>query len=86
MSALNLQNIENELKKRLPYNYSWGQKQNDFWDDYTNFIYKTLDWEELVLKMKQATIDYKLDKRDLFNYAANRWYILTTHRNPKNRV
>ncbi len=74
MNSLNLQNIEMELKKRLPYDYSWGQKQNDIWDSYTNFIYKTLNWEELVLKMKQATKDYKLEKRDLFNYAANRWF------------
>lgn len=74
MSALDLENIEKELKKRLPFDYSWGQKQNDIWDNYTNFIYKIMNWDALVLKMKQVTIDYKLDKRNLFNYAANRWY------------
>lgn len=74
MDKISFISIENELKKRLPYNYHWGQKQNDLWDGYTNFIYKTLNWEELVLKMKQATIDHKLEKRELFNYAANRWY------------
>ena len=74
MNTLKLENIEKELKKRLPYDYSWRQKQNDIWDSYTNFIYSTLNWEELILKMTQAYLDYKLDKRDLFNYAANRWY------------
>ncbi|AFL80683.1 hypothetical protein Aeqsu_1187 [Aequorivita sublithincola DSM 14238] len=74
MSNFKIENIEVELKKRLPYDYNWGQKQNDLWDGYTNFIYKTWNWEELVLKMKQAILDHKLDKRELFNYAANRWF------------
>ena len=74
MIAVNLENIEKELKRRLPYHYSWGQKQNDEWDRYTNFIYSTQEWAELILRMKQAIAEHKLDKRSLFNYAANRWY------------
>jgi len=32
-------NIEKELKKRLPYPYKWGRKQNDEFDKLTNFVY-----------------------------------------------
>ncbi len=69
-----LQEIEFELKKRLPYHYSWGQKQNDIWDKHTNFIYETENWETLIEKIKTLVIDKSLDKRQAFNYAANRWY------------
>jgi hypothetical protein len=74
MSGLNLQNIEKELKKRLPYHYAWGQKQNDLWDNYTNFIYKTQTWEALIEKIKIIIEEKNLDKRQAFNYAANRWF------------
>lgn len=66
--------IENELKKRWPYHYHWGQKQNDLWDRYTKFIYETETWEALMPKMQKVISDQHLDKRSLFNYASNRWY------------
>ena len=69
-----LERIENELKKRLPYAYNWGRKQNDKWDNYTNFIYDYLEWEAVVTAMKATAEAYNLDKRELFNYAANRWF------------
>lgn len=74
MSALELGNIENELRKRLQYHYHWGQKQNNLWDGYTDFIYNTPIWEALVPKMETAFQKYGLDKKNLFNYAANRWF------------
>ena len=69
-----LTQIQNELKKRLPYRYQWQQKQNDIWDGYTVFIYETLRWESLVEQMKQVITIEKLDKGKLFDYTANRWF------------
>ncbi|WP_240462923.1 hypothetical protein [Mesonia aquimarina] len=69
-----LEQIETELKKRLPFSYQWGVKQNDEWDRYTNFIYRFQSWEAVVTAMKATAEGYNLDKRKLFNYAANRWF------------
>ena len=66
--------IEKQLQKRLPYTYSWGQKQNDEWDQYTNFIYNIPNWEAVVDAMQATLKVYPLNKRDFFNYAANRWF------------
>lgn len=71
---VDLIHIENQLENRLHYPYKWGQKQNDQWDSYTNFIYKTPDWEALVKLMKVTCEAYDLEKMALFQYAANRWY------------
>ena len=38
--------IESELKKRLSYPYKWGQKQNDIFDNQTNFIYHTFSFAD----------------------------------------
>lgn len=70
----NLSDIEIQLKKRLPFYYHWGRIQNNQWDGYTNFIYDTFYWEELILKIEKTILDNRLNKKDLFNYAANRWY------------
>jgi|SRR5690625_502374 len=72
--VIDLKYLEIELQKRWKYPYQWGQKQNDFWDDLTNFIYKTNSWEDLVSYMKSTSEIYKLDKKKVFQYAANRWY------------
>ncbi len=74
MKALDLKILETELQKRLQYPYLWGRKQNDFWDGYTNFIYTTPTWEDLMPKMAEVVEAYNLNKRDLFNYTINRWY------------
>ena len=47
---MDLQRVERELKKRLPYQYSWGRKQSNSWDYDTNFIYKTYSFETLLKK------------------------------------
>jgi len=46
MILLDLNNVEGELKKRHQYPYSWFRKQNDQWDQFTSFIYKTPKWED----------------------------------------
>ncbi|MEE9430262.1 MAG: hypothetical protein V3V16_04430, partial [Melioribacteraceae bacterium] len=75
---MNLIKIEKELKKRLPYNYSWGRKQNDEWDKITNFIYRINEFDLLVQNIKQEyeklIKNSSIDKTEFFNYAANRWY------------
>ena len=66
--------IQTELEKRLPYRYHWQQKQNDTWDGYSAFIYETLRWETLLERMQQTIAAENLDKKKLFDYAANRWF------------
>ncbi|PVW15120.1 hypothetical protein [Marixanthomonas spongiae] len=74
MKTLNLKALEAELQKRLQYPYVWGRKQNNLWDGYTNFIYRTETWEALMPKMAKVVRVHNLNKRDLFNYTINRWY------------
>ncbi|MAN58474.1 MAG: hypothetical protein CMC08_01410 [Flavobacteriaceae bacterium] len=69
-----LSTIEFQLKKRLAYPYQWGRRQNDVWDAHTRFIYETVSWEELVAKMRETAVNCQFDKKELFQYAANRWY------------
>jgi len=64
---MDLLKIENELKKRHLYDYTWGRKQSDDWDEKTNFIYKIDTFDELLKNIE--TFD-----SDLKNYAMNRWY------------
>lgn len=66
--------IATQLQQRIPYRYKWGRKQNDIWDGYSSFIYNTLLWEDLVEKMRETALRLHLDKGELFDYAANRWY------------
>ncbi len=64
---MDLQRIEIELKKRLPFPYSWGKMQSDSWDKKTNFIYKTYSFETLI----KRTVGFDKPLKD---YALNRWY------------
>jgi len=64
---MNLNYIEQELKKRLNYEYKWGRKQSDDWDKKTSFIYKIDNFDNLLEKMSNMCDDVK-------NYAMNRWY------------
>ncbi len=74
MSALDLQNIEKELKKRHQYPYKWFRKQNDEWDRYTQFIYQIPNWDALARKIEIVAESQEVDKQQFFNYSANRWY------------
>jgi hypothetical protein len=64
---MDLVRLEKELKNMWPYGYSWGKKQDNSWDQKTNFIYKTYT----VLKLLENT-QHLSD--GLKNYALNRWY------------
>lgn len=71
---LDLNDIKHQLQQRWQYPYHWHQKQNNQWDNYTNFIYTTPHWATAIKLMKSAVDTYDLDKEKLFQYAANRWY------------
>jgi len=71
---INVEDIEKQLKNRLPYPYQWFRKQNNIWDNYTNFIYNTPTWEVLIPKIAAVVLKYNLDKKELYYYAINRWY------------
>lgn len=65
--------IQSELQKRLSIPYQWNQKQNDYFDEKTNFIYRIKTFEELL-----ATIDKHFKSNEnfqmYFDYALNRWF------------
>jgi len=66
-------NIEKELKKRLPYPYKWGRKQNDEFDKLTNFVYRIPSFDE-VLKETESRFSEDKEHQNIANYALNRWY------------
>lgn len=70
---MNLEVIENELKKRLNYPYKWGMRQNDYYDDLTNFIYKISYLQDLLDELERNHKN-KEDYKKIFNYSLNRWY------------
>jgi hypothetical protein len=69
----NLSQIETQLKKRLAYPYKWGQKQNDYFDYQTNFIYRISSFDDLLAEIK-TRFDKSPDHEKYFNYSLNRWY------------
>jgi len=70
---IELVNIEKELKKRLPYPYKWGRKQNDEFDKLTNFVYRIPSFDE-VLKETENRFNKDKEHQNIANYALNRWY------------
>lgn len=74
MKSIDLENIQNELRKRHKYPYKWLRKQNDEWDGYSNFIYPISNWEELIERIASVAKSQHLDKHEIFQYASNRWY------------
>lgn len=70
---MNYELLEKELKKRTEFEYSWKSKQLDKLDKETNFIYKTLNFEEVLNKI-ELVVKRSSECNDLKNYALNRWY------------
>ena len=70
---IELKPIENEIKKRLSYPYKWGRKQNNYFDNLTNFVYRIQNFEEVIREIESR---FKNDKelQNISNYALNRWY------------
>ena len=64
---MNLERLENELKKMWEFWYAWWRKQNNGEDTATNFIYSSRSFLAFQNNAKQLP-------QDLQNYAMNRWY------------
>ena len=71
---LDLNYIEKQLKKRLPYKNKWYRKQNNLWDRHSSFIYSTMSWDDLVKKMEKEVTTFNYEKHPYFYYTVNRWY------------
>ena len=63
--------LENELKKRLQFDYFQGRKQTDDFDSKTNFIYKIADFENLLIEI-DSRFKLNLKYSELKNYTLNR--------------
>ncbi len=74
MEKVDLETVENELKKRWTYQYRWYRKQNDLWDKQSTFVYEILPWEELVERVALEVEQHRLPKREFFYYCSIRWY------------
>jgi hypothetical protein len=66
---MNLNQIEEELKKRLNFPYRWEKKESDNWDRDTRIIYKISNFEELQNELQNLELEEKL-----VNYAVNKWF------------
>lgn len=70
---MDLNETEQQLKKRLKYPYVWGRKQNNYFNGLTSFIYQIPDFDNLLKEIK-TRFSGKDDYDNFFNYAINRWY------------
>lgn len=71
---MNLEDIQDNLERRLDYPYVWFQKQNNLWDQETRFIYQVKEWDTLLATIKETQACNGFEKVPFFNYAINRWY------------
>lgn len=70
---LGISAIEIQLQKRLVYPYKWGRKQNNSFDNMTNYVYQITDFDDLLIQTK-ARFESNLNYNTILNYALNRWY------------
>lgn len=68
---MDLNKIEQELKKRLKHPYIWGRKQSNDFDRSTNFIYEIFEFDIL---LKKIEAEFGKNEEVFFNYTINRWY------------
>jgi hypothetical protein len=68
-----ISDIEIQLRKRLLYPYKWDRKQNNSFDNITNFIYQVSDFDDLFAQIK-ARFESNPNYNTILNYALNRWY------------
>lgn len=73
-TLIDLEHIEEELKKRWPYTDKWFRKQNNEWDKRSNFIYNIRDFNEVVSRISATIAKNGYDKKEFFYYSINRWY------------
>lgn len=70
---MRLSQLENELKQRLEYPYRWGRKQNNPWDQSTNFIYQIPHFKDVLKQVNNKFSSYA-NKQQWIDYTLNRWY------------
>lgn len=70
---LNLELLEQELKKRWQFPYRWGRRQNNAWDKASNFIYQIQYFEDL-LRHLEHHCPKDFDFAAFRDYGLNRWY------------
>ena len=73
METLNLKRLQIQLKKCYPFIENWKRKQNNNWDNQTNFIYKVKHFGELENRIK-TNFEKESNSEELRIYALNRWY------------
>jgi len=66
---MDLERLEQKLKKRLEYPYIWGGKQTNEKDKATNFLYQTYSPASVINKCRSKNLGDELE-----NYALVRWY------------
>lgn len=68
-----MEQLQAELDKALADFQSWGDIQNDRYDNYTKYIYNTTTYDNLVMKTKMICKVYPdLEYDRVFRYALNR--------------
>ncbi len=73
MNETTLAQMQNELRKRHAFAYSWGKKQDNEWDKLTSFIYQTEHFIDLKIELSKRFYHQPYFK-ELCYYAMNRWY------------
>lgn len=68
-----IKDMEIQLHKRLAYPYKWDRKQNNSFDNATNFIYQIANFDELLSQIKTRFQNHA-NYDTFFNYTLNRWY------------
>lgn len=69
-----MEQLQKELDKALADFKTWGDIQNNRYDSYTNYIYKTKTYDDLVKRTQMICEIYQLDYEPVFRYALNRWF------------
>lgn len=69
-----MEQLQKELDKALADFKTRGDVQNNRYDSYTNYIYKTTTYDGLVAKTKMICEIYQLEYEPVFRYALNRWF------------
>jgi hypothetical protein len=70
---MNIQEREQELRRRLAYPYQWGGVQNNRRDRATDFVYETPRFEDFLGRVRHR-FEGNPQYDAWFNYALNRWY------------
>ena len=69
-----MEQLQKELDKALADFKTRGDIQNNRYDSYTNYIYKTQTYDDLVKRTQMICEIYQLDYESVFRYALNRWF------------